>query len=228
MYSASSANTLSGVATQAERRTKTTERLIDAAERCFARQGIAATSTEEILREAGTSRGAMYHHFATRDDLVAAVYERVVVRTLAAALPAGRGLDPPDRLVAVSRAWLHEARRTANARILVLDGPAALGHERASAIESRHSRPLVEASLLACASTGAPIDDPAITASLINAVLADAALLVCTATPRRRTAVLATVESEVERLLRGVADPAVTRAAATARSRRGATRPRPS
>lgn len=50
--------------------------LLDAAERVFARSGIAAASIEDIVQEAGYSRGAFYSSFTDKDDIVMAVSER--------------------------------------------------------------------------------------------------------------------------------------------------------
>jgi len=64
------------------RRTKeealaTRHALIDAAERVFQRQGVAATSLADIAAEAGASRGAIYWHFKDKADLFNAMMEQV-------------------------------------------------------------------------------------------------------------------------------------------------------
>ncbi len=56
---------------------KTREMLIDAAEVVFDRKGVAAASLEEIARSAGVTRGAIYWHFANKQDLFEAMHERV-------------------------------------------------------------------------------------------------------------------------------------------------------
>ena len=63
--------------TQAERTEATRGRLIATARRLFAEQGFADTSTEEILKEAAVSRGALYHHFPSKTDLFQATFEQV-------------------------------------------------------------------------------------------------------------------------------------------------------
>lgn len=52
------------------------ERIIDAAERCFARQGFHRTSMQDICREAGISAGALYLYFTSKEDLIAGICER--------------------------------------------------------------------------------------------------------------------------------------------------------
>ena len=53
------------------------ELLIDVAKQAFAEVG-PNVSLEEIARRAGVGIGTLYRHFPTRDDLIAAVYRRVV------------------------------------------------------------------------------------------------------------------------------------------------------
>jgi AcrR family transcriptional regulator len=68
--------------TQAERRSATRARLLDATLACLAELGYARTSTTEIVRRAGVSRGAQVHHFPTKADLVASAVEHVFERRI--------------------------------------------------------------------------------------------------------------------------------------------------
>ena len=56
--------------TQEERSTATRERLLDATIECLIELGYAKTTTSEIVRRAGVSRGAQVHHFPTKAELV--------------------------------------------------------------------------------------------------------------------------------------------------------------
>ena len=66
------------------RRTKeaaqeTRAHLLDAAERVFSEKGVTSTSLNEIAVAAGVTRGALYHHFKNKLDLVGALMERVMM-----------------------------------------------------------------------------------------------------------------------------------------------------
>jgi len=93
--------------TQAERTAETTTKLLDATAACLADMGYSRTSTTEICRRAGVSRGAMLHHFPSKAVLVAAACEHIFqtgvdeFRAVIEAVPAGT--DHID--VAVDTLW---------------------------------------------------------------------------------------------------------------------------
>lgn len=68
--------------TPERRRQRTRDTLLDAAEEIFVRRGVPAASMEEIAAEAGFSRGAIYAHFGSKDDLLLAVMDRFISRQL--------------------------------------------------------------------------------------------------------------------------------------------------
>lgn len=54
------------------------ERLLAAASRLFAERGFALTSVQEIVERAGVTKGAMYHYYASKDDLLQQIYTRLL------------------------------------------------------------------------------------------------------------------------------------------------------
>jgi AcrR family transcriptional regulator len=50
------------------------DQIIDAARACFAEQGYAATTIEQIAARSGASNGSIYHHFGSKDGILAALY----------------------------------------------------------------------------------------------------------------------------------------------------------
>jgi AcrR family transcriptional regulator len=74
--------------TQAQRTAQMRTRLLDAAIGSLVDNGYAGTSTQEISRRAGVSRGAQLHHFPTKESLVVAAVEHLVEQRLAELLDA--------------------------------------------------------------------------------------------------------------------------------------------
>jgi AcrR family transcriptional regulator len=70
--------------TPERRRDRTRQTLLDAAAEVFARKGFVAASLDEIAELAGFSRGAIHHHFDSKEELFLAVLERHNERLLAA------------------------------------------------------------------------------------------------------------------------------------------------
>lgn len=54
------------------------QRLLTVATRLFAEQGYETTSVQQIVDAAGVTKGAMYHYFGSKDDLLYEVYARVL------------------------------------------------------------------------------------------------------------------------------------------------------
>jgi AcrR family transcriptional regulator len=72
----------SGRRTNVERTATTRARLLDATVTSLAERGYAATTTTEVSRRSGVSRGALLHHFPSRQELVLAAVEHVVERRI--------------------------------------------------------------------------------------------------------------------------------------------------
>ncbi len=66
------------MATQAERTAVTTEKLLGATVTSLIERGYRGTSTPEICKRAGVSRGAQLHHYPTKESLVAAAVEHLL------------------------------------------------------------------------------------------------------------------------------------------------------
>lgn len=54
------------------------QRLLAAATRLFAEQGYDRTSVQEIVEAAGVTKGALYHYFGSKDDLLHEIYGRLL------------------------------------------------------------------------------------------------------------------------------------------------------
>src|SRR4051794_29090265 len=124
--------------TQAERSETTRGALIGAARRLFAERGYAEVGTEEIVRTAGVTRGALYHHFDGKRDLLRAVYEQleseIVQEIVAVEQP---GVTMLEALSAGAGMFLDHCLEPEVQRIVLLDAPAVLGWEEWREIGAR-------------------------------------------------------------------------------------------
>jgi AcrR family transcriptional regulator len=129
--------------------------LIGIATRMFAERGYEDTSIEAVLREAGVSRGSLYHHFASKEALFEAVAEEVETSVGAQTLAAASGsAGPLEALRAGFVAWIRLAGDPVVRRILLIDGPSVLGWERWRAMEEQHALGLIRAVLKIIADEG--------------------------------------------------------------------------
>src|SRR5947209_8196450 len=132
----------------AERTEATREALLGAARDLFAQRGFGGVGTEEIVRAAGLTRGALYHHFESKEDLFRAVYERVeqelVGRIASEAMSAE---DPLAALHVGARAFLDACEDPAVQQITLLDAPSVLGWEQWREIGLRYGFGLVQQTL---------------------------------------------------------------------------------
>lgn len=82
--------------TPERRRQMTRDALLDAAEEVFVKRGVTGAALEEIAAEAGFSRGAIYDHFGSKDELLLAVLDRFMERQLDQYLQMEHREDPLD------------------------------------------------------------------------------------------------------------------------------------
>jgi AcrR family transcriptional regulator len=186
---------------QASRSASTRARLIRAARRLFARNGYAAVGTEEIVRRAGVTRGALYHQFADKQDLFLAVYEQVeqdLTERVAATL--GEVSSPFAALRAGIGVFLDACRTPEVQRIVLTDGPAVLGWERWREVAERNGLGLIEAVVGAAIEAGEIVElPPQALAHLLMGALDEAALLVVRE-PESSEAVATTLERMLDGL----------------------------
>ncbi len=180
-----SAAPVEGRRTQAERSEATRGALIAAARPLFAERGYAAVGTEEIVRAAGVTRGALYHHFGGKRDLFEAVYEQIeselAERIAAGALAANAG-SPLEAMRAGADMFLQACTEPEAQRIVLLDGPSVLDWDRWREIAAKHGLGLIEASLEAAIEAGAIAPQPVRPlAHVLMGALDEAAMLVARA-----------------------------------------------
>jgi AcrR family transcriptional regulator len=167
--------------TQRERAESTREALIAAARQLFTERGYEQVGTEEVVRAAGVTRGALYHHYGDKASLLEAVYNRIEAESTerVARIVLGSDLHSPlEAMKAGIEAFLRECEKPELRQIALHDAPAVLGWERWREIGAANGLGLIEASLAAAIEAGeirpVPVKP---TAHLLMGALDEAAML---------------------------------------------------
>ena len=192
---------------QADRSAATREALLSSARYLFAMKGYAGTARDEIVADAGVTRGALQHHFGDKASLFRAVYEEVeqeiVTAVAEAAMKAGD--DPIAQLRAGCHAYLDEVLDPSIQRICAVDGPAVLSAEVRQDVTDRYALGLVREALRNAMAAGR-IDEAPVEAfaHMLLAAVTAAAQYVATAPkpPVARVEAGRTVDLLLERLQR--------------------------
>lgn len=190
--------------TNAERAEETRALLISVARDLFGERGYAGVSTEEIVRTAEVTRGALYHHFSGKKDLFKAVYEEIerqnMERIGAVAMSES---DPWQQQLAAVGAFLDACREPYVRQIALIDAPSVLGWEEWHEVEERHGLGLIQAGLHLLIQAGVISDQPVEPlAHLILGALTEAGMVIAQAADQDRAR--ADIGAAVERLLEGL------------------------
>lgn len=124
---------------KAEKHAATRAALLGIARALFAANGYGGTGTEDVVGQAGVTRGALYYHFADKRALFEAVVEQEA-RTVLAAIDraAGSAQSPLDALVKGSAAFLDACLEPGTRRIYLLDAPSVIGWQKWREIDGRY------------------------------------------------------------------------------------------
>ena len=135
--------------TKAEQGEATRATILRAARELFTERGYGGVGTEEIVRRAKLTRGALYHHFTDKKDLFRAVHEQIegeVMEAIGAQMAAAEA-DPLELLIVGTRAYLDVCTDPAITRVTLVDAPSVLGWEEWREIDMRHGLGIVIAGL---------------------------------------------------------------------------------
>jgi AcrR family transcriptional regulator len=164
-----------------EDRTRSTQALlITTARRLFAERGYAHVSADEIVNAAGLSRGALYHHYADKRDLMRAVFEQLETE-IASEITASIE-QAPSTLDAITEAlgtFLTICQRPEVIQLGLTDAPAVLGWQQWRQIESAHGLGLTMDWLQRAANEGllVPVPIPVLAQLVLSAAI-EAALVI--------------------------------------------------
>jgi AcrR family transcriptional regulator len=118
--------------------------LIEVARQSFTDHGYAATSIDDVIKQAGVARGALYHHFAGKEALFQAVYEQVEGEVVARVLEAAASQPTPwDSVRAGLSAFLDACLEPAFRRIVVLDSVSVLHAQEMAAANDPVELPML-------------------------------------------------------------------------------------
>jgi len=179
--------------------------LVGVATELFASHGHAAVTMEQVCDGAAVTRGALYHHFAGKDDLFGAVCDQVAATVTDKVVEAAR--RQPDawaRLRSGCRAFLDACDDPTVRQILLTDAPSVLGWARFRELDARHGLGLLRTGIQAAMDDGSiepgPVDA---LAHLLVAALDEAAMLVGRAD--RHAAARHDALLVIDRILAGIA-----------------------
>ncbi|HEV7980498.1 TetR/AcrR family transcriptional regulator [Amycolatopsis sp.] len=169
--------------TQEDRSATTKSRLMAAARELFSTRGYAAVPADEIVRAAGVTRGALYHHYGDKQGLFRAVFEQVereLTQEVEAAMAGAP--DTATSLLLALGAFLDACGRPEVRRISLTDAPAVLGWATWRELDARYGLGLIVRSLNQAVDEGVLTPQPVeVLAQLVLSAVIEAALLIANA-----------------------------------------------
>ncbi len=195
------------MSSRAQQSEATRGRLLRVGRDLFTRRGYSEVATEEIVRRAGVTRGALYHHFRDKRDLFAAVVEQVEQDVLARVAEAAlTETDAWEQQRAAIGAFLDVCLEPAVQRIVLTDAPSVLGLAAWREIEARYGLGLVSAGLETVMEAGYIEKQPLEPlAHLLLGALTEGGLLIARAEDRETAR--REVGESLDRILRGLRKP---------------------
>ncbi|GAB2994568.1 TetR/AcrR family transcriptional regulator [Mycobacterium bourgelatii] len=190
--------------TQEERSAATREALITAARTLWGQRGYADVGTPEIAKEAGVTRGAMYHQFADKAALFGDVVETVeqdVMGRMAVLVAESGATTPADAIRAAVDAWLEVSGDPEVRQLILLDAPAVLGWAAFRDVAQRYSLGMTEQLISEAIKAGQLARQPVRPlAQVLIGALDEAAMYIATAEDPKRA------RKETRQVLRRIID----------------------
>ena len=161
--------------------------LLTAARALFVEQGFAESSTPQIVAKSAVTRGALYHHFTDKADVLRAVVVAEAQAVADAITAATSGLDEP--IAALTRgadAYFDAMTEPGRARILLLEAPVVLGSLELAKIDKTTGGQTLVHGLKAAAAAGQLKDVPLEPlADILSAAFDRAALAIAEGAPAK-------------------------------------------
>ena len=171
-----------GKALQTQQGEATREALIGAARELFGTRGYAETSLEAVVAAAGVTKGALYHHFSGKEELFAAVFERVKRQLSSQIAPALQVPDPWSGILDACRTYIDIHTDPAVERIVLLDARAVLNPQAWRRIDGQWGAVMFRGGFRRAMNRGVIVRLPLKTlAMIVTGALAEACLIVADA-----------------------------------------------
>jgi AcrR family transcriptional regulator len=173
---------------RAEQVKQTRAALVEAGRLLFGRDGFAATSVDDLARQARVTTGALYYHFPNKTTLFETVFEAVHGELLdAAERAASDASDELEFLALGFEAYLDQLLKPDVQRIVITDAPAVLGLARFTELDERYAFAVIAEALRSATAAGKlAVEDPeTVTRLLLGALVRGGTLIAGSAEPDR-------------------------------------------
>lgn len=188
---------------QAARSASTVTAVIEAAREQFATKGFQATSIDDIASRARVAKGAIYHHFTSKEEIFERVFVRLLSEVAGAVVKSGRpGSNLLDLMAFGTRVYLEKTTAPSMRRILLIDGPAVLGWSKWRELDLKQFGEMTRLSLREI--LGERISEQELEAALqlLSGAITEAAQIAATARNRKKT--IDDLVSAFRRLINGL------------------------
>ena len=174
---------------QDQRRAATISAILKSAAQLFTARGFNVTSIDDIAARAGVAKGAVYHHFASKEEIFARVFEQMTATLAAEVASAAAGEKCMlDSFEQGTLRYLTSIAGDKFRRVLLIDGPAILGWEKWREVDARYFGGSMQAPIDAKGLRSISARDMEAIRHLIAGAVSEAALVCATSRNRKRAA----------------------------------------
>jgi AcrR family transcriptional regulator len=200
---------MSAVNRQEQRTQATKTKLLATARKLFVAQGFNHVPAEELVKQAGLTRGALYHHFGGKEQLFVALYEQLqkeVAERIQVA--AEKATNPWSALQVGCHAFLTACNDPEVRQIVLLDAPIVLSWQQWRNVDAQYSLGLLKAGLQAAVeSQEIQVKSVDAIAHLLTGAMNEAALWIAQS-EKPKTALSQSIEA-IDQLLAGIRRQAI-------------------
>jgi len=164
--------------TQTTRSKKTRDLLLSTARKLFTKDGYEQTTTSQILAASDVSKGGMYHHFSSKQELMEAIYVKDCERVFQRIEEMSTADTALEYLIQCMFAWLKLVSEPEIGKVLLVQGPKVLGWQRCREIEAQFSLQPMIAIVEKCIVRGEiHVKCARSTVQIINAIVTEMAMI---------------------------------------------------